>query len=382
MVESINSRQSREGEHTTEPKELTHKELVNRAGKVSLLFAERVTPVLNAKLRNLGTVQVITSSQEGRPEEELIDLDQPGETILKSVIREVPLTVVLMSESTPEPLELNKGATKRVFDYEDPLDNSSPQKRGLDVLPYSVQGLFDECGNSLSSSIVDPIKRIAYMNIGKENFLYDLETKERRPLHKSERTTLKDKNSTLASFLGEKEYSEKFFKYFGDMVHASDRERKAYLYAGGGAFIYGLLASGAVDAYVMFDEPLSEIIPGLALALAAGCTVVSVNPENGTYKNFKFDPNQLRENHKLYAEGTVPLFMAAATPEIRDELIKAYMDKKNEIAAEAERQKKLGEQQEESSKELAELRKFKNSRPVRLYEIFNASGQPQNSSSN
>lgn len=377
MVESINSHQSREGEPTTGPKELTHKELVNRAGKVSLLFAERVTPVLNAKLRNLGTVQVITSSQEGRPEEELIDLDQPGETILKSVIREVPLTVVLMSESTPEPLELNKGATKPVFDYEDPLDNSSPQKRGLDVLPYSVQGLFDECGNPLSSSIVDPIKRIAYINIGKENFLYDLETKERKPLHKSERTTLKDKNSTLASFLGEKEYSEKFFKYFGDMVHASDRERKAYLYAGGGAFIYGLLASGAVDAYIMFDEPLSEIIPGLALASAAGCTVVSVNPENGTYKNFKFDPNQLRENHKLYAEGTVPLFIAAATPEIRDELIKAYMDKKNEIAAETERQKK-------SSLELAKLRKFKNSRPEE-FEIFVASqhaSQAQNPLSN
>lgn len=329
MVESIGNRPP-QGEHTTEPKELTREELVSRAGRASLLYSERVAPILYGKIRRGEGRQVITSTQEGRPGEELIDLDQVGETVLKSVIREIQLPIVLMSENTPEPTEFGNGATEKTFGYQDPLDNSSQTKRGLDTPPYSVEGIYDKDGKPLSAAIVDIKNRQAYININEENFLLDLETQERKPLCKSERKTLKDKDSTLASFLGEKEYSEKFFEYFGNLVHNPDRARKALLYPGGGAYIYGLLASGSVDAYVMFDEPASEIIPGLPLALAAGCTVVSVNMEDGTFEDYKFNPNELRANHRLYSEGSVPLFIAAATPEIRDELIKSYMEAKEE----------------------------------------------------
>jgi fructose-1,6-bisphosphatase/inositol monophosphatase family enzyme len=346
---------------------LSRGELIDRAGQASLLYAERVTPLLHEKIRRGEGRQVITTTQEGRPGEEMIELDQPGENMLKSIIREVKLPTVLMSENTPEPTEFGNGATEKVYTYQDPLDNSSPQKRGLDTPPYSVKGDYDKDGNPISASIVDIKNKQAYINIGHDNFLIDLETKEKKTLSKSQRTTLKDKNSTLASFRGEKEYSEKFDKYFGALVHAPDRERKAYFYDGGGAFIYGLLASGAVDAYIMFDEPMSEILPGLPLALAAGCTVVSVN-EDGTYQDFKFDPKALKENHKLYAEGTVPLFIAAATPEIRDELITAYIQAKNKIIADEKRK-------EEVEKELSELRDFKNSRPAEEFEIFRASKQ-------
>lgn len=343
--------------------------ILEKAGRASLLYADRAIPKLHSKILSGEGRQAVISNQEGRPDEELIGLDQDGETILKSVIREVGLPTVLMSENTPEPTVFGNGSPEKLNTYQDPLDNSSPTKRGLDTIPYSVKGDYDDMGNSVSATIADLVKKIAYINIGNENFLYNPETKERRPLRKSERKTLKHKDSTLATFLGEKEYSEKFFKYFGNLVHAPDRERKAYLYDGGGAFIYGLLASGAVDAYVMFDEPMSEILPGLPLALAAGCTVVQVN-EDGTYQDFKFDPKALRENHKLYSEATIPLFIAAATPEIRDELIATYVKTRNEISEAEKKQKEI-------NNELIELREFKNSRPEE-FEVFNASQQLQN----
>jgi hypothetical protein len=349
---------------------LSKEELIAKAGQASMLYAERIIPVLHPKILKGEGRQVITSTQEGRPGEELIELDQPGENVLKSVIREVGQPTVLMSEGTPEPTAFGNGAVEKTNTYQDPLDNSSPTKRGLDTIPYSVKGDYDNEGKPASAAIVDLVKKLAYINIGSENFLYYPETGEKKPLHKSERTTLKDKDSTIATFLGEKEYSEKFFKYFGNFIHAPDRERKAYLYDGGGAFIYGLLASGAVDAYVMFDEPMSEIIPGLPLALAAGCTAVSVN-EDGTYQDFKFDPKALRENHKLYAEGAVPLFIAAATPEVRNELISAYVEAKNEIIM-----------SEKTQKELTELREFKNSRPKEEFEVFRVSQQPNSSINN
>lgn len=375
-------------------KELSREELIGRANRVLLLFAERAIPSLREEVREGKGRQVISSTEEGRPGEELIGIDQPAENILKAAIREAQLPAIFISEGTPEPTEFGNGATEKLFVYSDPFDNSSPYKRGLDIPPYTVCSIWDKDGQPIGAVVGDIKDRKAYVSMNGETFMWDLEKKavekqafierenklmgdyikllekkmslfsgaleqlpeidkqlielkdriqknqvalaesqkkepERQKIKRSERTTLTDQESTLASFLGEKEYSLEFFRDFRGLV--KNMHRKGYLYPGGGAFIYGLLASGAVDAYVMRNEPLSEIIPGLPLALAAGCTVVAVN-EDGTYQEFKFNPNALKENYKLYSEGTIPLFIVAATPEIRDEIITYYMEGKEEKA--------------------------------------------------
>lgn len=428
---------------TESPEVPARKELITKANKVLLLFAERAIPALRGEVREGKGRQVIASTQEGRPGEEQIGVDQPAENILKAAIREAQLPAIFISEGTPEPTEFGNGngSSEKFYVYSDPFDNSSPYKRGLDIPPYTVCSIWDKDGQPIGAVIGDIKDRKAYVSMGNETFMWDFEKKplerqafsewetkslkdhirllekktqlisdnpdqikklseidrqlaelnkppqdnqerssesilaekewlekrtnlinespelqqfiengkqisdikekarknqeafsesqkqepERRKIMRSERTTLTDRESTLASFLGENEYSLEFFRDFKTLV--KNMHRKGYLYPGGGAFIYGLLASGAIDAYVMRNEPLSEIIPGLPLALAAGCTVVAVN-EDGTYQEFKFNPNALKENHKLYSEGSVPLFIAAATPEIRDEIIKSYMDEK------------------------------------------------------
>ncbi len=411
-------------------KELSREELISRANKVLLLFAERAIPSLREEVREGKGRQVVASTQEGRPGEELIGIDQPAENILKAAIREAQLPAILISEGTPEPTEFGNGATEKFYVYSDPFDNSSPYKRGLDIPPYTVCSIWDKDGQPIGAVVGDIQNRKAYVSMGGETFMWDLEQKplarqssiertnklisdeivllerkrqsingtpeqlqqlsevdrqlfdlrervqkeqeglferqkqepERKKITRSERTTLRDRNSTLASFVGENEYSLEFFKYFGQLV--KDMDRKGFLYTGGGAYIYGLLASGAIDAYVMFNEPVSEIIPGVPLALATGCTVVSVN-EDGTYREFKFDPNALRENYKLYSEGVVPLFIATATPEIRDQIIKYYLEEKTRSKAEETKQEDL-------ATELTELRKFRDSRPAEEIELFRA----------
>ncbi len=429
---------------TGSPEALARKELITKANKVLLLFAERAIPALREEVREGKGRKVIASTQEGRPGEEQIGIDQPAENILKAAIREAQLPAILISEGTPEPTEFGNGngSSEKFYVYSDPFDNSSPYKRGLDIPPYTVCSIWNKNGQPIGAVVGDIINRKAYVSMDGQTFMWDLETKniekqkytewkekslkdhirfrqkkedlisanpglqtlidteehiamlsnsreqskenilakenlikirtdiinktpelqqlmqqysennrqiteivekaktaqeefeksqarepERIKISKSDRITLKDRESTLASFVGENEYSLEFFADFKALI--KDMHRKGYLYPGGGAFIYGLLASGAVDAYVMRNEPLSEIIPGLPLALTAGCTVVSVN-EDGSYQEFKFDPNALKENHKLYSEGVVPLFIAAATPEIRDEIIKSYVEGKKE----------------------------------------------------
>jgi len=356
---------------------LSKEELINRAHKVLLFYAEGAIYPLYDKVRRGEGKQVLSRNEEGRPGEELLDIDQTGENVLKAVIRETRLPAILISENSPEPqMFFGNGDSEKLYVFADPFDNTSQYKRGLDTPPYTVVGIFDKEGNPIGAVVGDIKDRKAYMSLGNETFIIDIKDrisevekhtrdritfaekhigtnitlaeyrkrldqfekdfmeKQQRAEHKrtiiskSERTTLKNRNSTLASFTGEKEYSEKFFKYFGKL--RDDMHPKGILYGGGGAYIYGLLASGAVDAYVMFDEPMSEIIPGVPLALATGCSVVSVN-EDGSFENFKFNPDALKENHKLYSEGSIPLLVAAATPEVRDEVIKYYMEAKSEI---------------------------------------------------
>ena len=422
---------------------LPREELVRRANNVLLLFAERAISFLHEEVREGRGKQAVATTQEGRPGEELLRIDQPAEDILKTAIREAHLPAVLFTEGTPEPTEFNNGdgTTEKFFVYIDPFDNSSPYKKGLDIPPYTVCSIWDKDGQPIGAVIGDIKERKAYVSMDGEVFIWDFEKKileeqnfknwqesslkdhirlqerkngiveenpeqvselrkidsqiaqfrefhqgsqehsgeslsdetaltdkkknlinqspilqqlietekqiasikenaekveqafrknqnkepERKLIERSRRITLTDSSSTLASFLGEKEYSLPFFEEFNSLVNAM--HHKGYLYPGGGAFIYGLLASGAVDAYVMRNEPLSEIIPGLPLALTAGCTVVSVS-EDGTFQEFKFNPNAIKENHRLYSEGVVSLFIAAATPEIRDEIIRHYRDEK------------------------------------------------------
>lgn len=381
---------------------LSKEDLVDRATKVLLLYAEKAIYPLYDKVRRGEGKQVLSSTEEGRPDEELLDIDQTGEQVLKSAIREARLPAVLISENSPEPHVFGNGNSEKLFVFADPFDNTSQYKRGLDTPPYTVVSIFDNEGNPIGAVVGDIKDRKAYMSLGKDTFIIDIKDRiseketyterkvlllegqkkaferivglstanagneidnengeqlakasadyanaedalnkldkefveaqqaehKRSKITKSERTTLTDRNSTLATFLGEKEYSSKFFRYFERL--RDDMHPRGMLYGGGGAYIYGFLASGAIDAYVMFNEPISEIIPGLPLALAAGCTVVSVN-EDGSYTDFKFNPNDLRGNHELYSEGSVPLFIAAATTEIRDEVIRYYLKAKSEM---------------------------------------------------
>ena len=94
------------------------------------------------------------------------------------------------------------------------------------------------------------------------------------------------------------------------------------IYPQGGSFIYAYLAAGLVDAYIMFDEPRSEIDSGFGMAKVTGCEIVGVNPD-GTYENYKFLPGK--------QHGKINFFIATNSPELRNALIKNYLIEKQRI---------------------------------------------------
>ncbi len=296
--------------------ELSRREVLLKTNNLTELYARRSINILHAPVKE-GLGKEVLGSVEGRPEDEQLGIDSYGEHILTNLIRESLLPAYVFGEHNNYDFA---GGNPRVFFAIDSFDNTSQYKRGLDTTPYSVLAAYHPDGRPMAATAADLKDRKFYIaqGIGQDRqslVVVDTEMTQTKEIYRSERTTIKDPNFTLATYLGSNEYSLKFFSHFDRLV--ADMHPKGVLYGGGGAYIYALLAAGAVDAYVMFDEPRGEIDPGFPLARAAGCTIVSVDPETGKWEDYKFEPEKHHQN--------VPLFIAASTSEVRDEIISYYL---------------------------------------------------------
>ncbi len=298
--------------------QLSRRELNARTNVVLLDYAEQSLSLLRPMIRS-GQGKQPLGEVRFRPGEEQLLIDVAGESILASVVREHRLPAEIIGEhNTNTPL--GREVEVLVDLPQDPIDNSSPYKRGLDILPYSVVGAFDhKTGAPIGGVIVDILGNKIYRSTPTKNTVKDVETGKIEELSVSKRTSMGDKDITIASFVSEKEYFLPFARNFGPMMEAF--HRKGFLYPGGGAFIYALIASGAVDAYVMMNEPRSEIDPGVAFLLNGKGKAASVDPETGKKTPYKFDPS-------LTSSGSVPFFIAYAQEEIANQIIQLYLEGK------------------------------------------------------
>ncbi len=305
------------GRQNGEP--LSPKEIRDRTRRIFIDYALKSSQILYPMVKD-GQGRTSLGSVPGRPDDEQLAIDAIGENILTNLIRDNRLPAFVLGEHNT--YDFSDGKPEVVFPI-DSYDNTSEYKRGLDTPVYSVLGGYNPDGSPIGSVILDIRGQKAFVSIRKQNRILDLSSTsmshtEIQPI--PTKGSIKDDGLTIATYLGSNEYSLKFFEFFGQMV--KDMPKKARIYANGGSFIYAFLATGAVDAYVMFDEPNSEIVTGLPIALAAGCTAVSVSPD-GSHQEYKFDPGFVT-NPERYTHGTVPLFIAARTPKLRNEIIEYY----------------------------------------------------------
>lgn len=124
----------------------------------------------------------------------------------------------------------------------------------------------------------------------------------------------------LANYRMTAKYERSFWDLFGPLVRgwSLDKKRdKRFLYPNGGSCIYADMAGGRIDAYVMKEEPRIEIDPGYHMVKRAGCQIVYVNPFNGSFIDYKFDPDKTNES--------VGIFLATSTAELRDRFIEYLM---------------------------------------------------------
>ena len=246
-----------------------------------------------------------------RPEDLEIGIDRVGEDILEKLLKKHEIKATIFSE--PEDRDIKNGG--EVYGSVDPFDGSMLYLRGFEHNWYTVLSFFDKERNPLCCGIADIVNEKYYITEEDGNYLVSMDSGKKKKVQPSARKKLTEP-IVLASYLMSSQYSPKFLDIYGDLI--KNMHPKGLFYPNGGSYIYAFLASGLIDAYVMFNEPRSEIDPGFQIARKAGCQVVSVDSD-GNYQNYQFVPGKQHDK--------VDLLIAASTSQLRDKLIKHYVKK-------------------------------------------------------
>jgi len=233
-----------------------------------------------------------------RPEDIDIGIDKVGEEILEQLLKKYDIKATIFSE--PEARDIKNG--DHLYGSIDPFDGSVLFLRGFEQNWYTALSFYDKERKPITTGIADILNERFYINESEDNYLLDLKSSQKKKISPSTRKKLTEP-IVLASYLMSSQYSQKFLNFFGDLIKGL--HPKALFYPQGGSFIYAYLASGLVDAYIMFGEPRSEIDPGFPIAKAAGCQVVSVDSD-GSYQDYEFIPGKQHDK--------VDLLIATATP--------------------------------------------------------------------
>ena len=262
----------------------------------------------------MGRGREILGGVINRPEDTEIGIDKLGEKIIEKIIKKYNLNTTIFSEPEDGTIKIGDDVSDFYISI-DPFDGSLFYLRGFESNWFSALSFYDKNKIPLLTSIVDILNEKYYITKRDGNYLVSVNTGEERKIFPSTKEHIDD-SVVLASYIMSSQYSKKFFNIFGDLI--LNLHPKALLYPNGGSYIYAYLASGLVDAYIMFDEPRSEIDPGFPIAKRIGCEIVSIN-ENGSFENYNFLPGHQHDK--------VDLLIATSTSKLRDILIKHYVNK-------------------------------------------------------
>ena len=252
----------------------------------------------------------VLGSVPGRPADEdvEIELDRICDKLFESSILRSGLRISVNSEhgvyGSDDPL------------YRcmiDPFDGSGLFRRGLRKEWYSVLSILDLDGKPIAGGALDIRSREIYLASEGGVTLVSLWDGSRKGVRPSRKSSI-DEDTIIAAYTMNLEYR---IDWNGKAKNLNEGF-PGLLWGNGGACIYPLIASGDVHAYVMFEEPRSEIDPGLAFAAAAKYPLYAVD-ESGRMTQYEVDISK-------HLTGRVPFFIAACTEGMATSIASAVLN--------------------------------------------------------
>lgn len=216
------------------------------------------------EIASRGKGRKILGETINRPEDLEIGIDRIGEDILEELLKKHGIKATIFSE--PEGRDIKNGGD--IYGSVDPFDGSMLYLRGFEHNWYTALSFFDKEKRPLCCGIADIVNDKYYITEEDGNYLVSMSAGNKKKVKPATRKRISEP-IVLSSYIMSSQYSPKFLDIFGDLV--KNMHPKGLFYPHGGSYIYAFLAAGLIDAYIMFNEPRSEIDPGFSMAKKAGC---------------------------------------------------------------------------------------------------------------
>jgi hypothetical protein len=345
-------------------RELSEQEFTDRASVVVREYGTKSINTFYLGIRKGFNKEVLGTVPESGAETE-IALESNNEHMFVNTCDGYGLPTYILGEHHSYKTPLSNGIDPKHIAFLDSIDDTREFEqgglgvRGLPAPLWTSASLYSLEGKPLVGMIANLKEKYMYISSHGKNSIKDLETGEENQIKPSERTSIKDKDFCLATYSGDPKYNLSFSENFSEVVKAlRDANNNAYIQPHVGSFIYGPMAEGTVDSYLIAREPSRERLPGWVFAESAGFTAWEIDPKNGIYKKVEDDLKLYKDNPNEYRKKRTPIYLVTRFDQIRDEMItlitKQY--EKNEL---------------QKVKDL-----FVSERPVE-FEIFRASRQSQ-----
>ena len=257
----------------------------------------------------------VLGSVPGRPESEDVEiaLDRICEELFLTKFRDLGTEIVLYSEHGTRHIGREGGRPEHLVSL-DPFDGSGLFLRGLSAEWWSVLTVFTaENKVPCAGGAVDVLRGELYLALDGEATLLSLDDGSRTALTPSRKTAI-DNDTVIAAYLMNPTYlldwTEKSKGLLGSLL---ERFPGVRLWPNGGSCIYPWLARGLVHAYLMFDEPRSEIDPGLAFAMG--------DRISGIFCTDRWVSGALSVHAGEGRQSVSPFFIAACTRELAEEIV-------------------------------------------------------------
>jgi len=235
----------------------------------------------------------------GRPEYEDLEIaiDSVCDRIFVESLSGLGVTIKLYSEHGSQ--LIGKGDPAYIVTV-DPLDGSGLYRRNIPAEWWTVASYFDSEEEVLGAVAVDIIRKELYIADSKNVWMSGIDKENPQEIRSSDKVNV-DNDLTLAAYLMDPVYLQDWIPKTTNMLSKYPGIR---IWPNGGSCIYPWMSRGLIDVYLMFNEPRSEIDPGIGFARTSGIGLFEVT-ESGSVIPYKFLQNSQAER--------VPIFLAAST---------------------------------------------------------------------
>lgn len=311
-----------------ERRELSEQEFADLANRVVREFGISSINAFYQTIRD-GRGKEILGTVSERGAETEINLESGSEHMFVNILDTNKVPVYVIGEHRTYKTPESNGIERKHISFFDALDDTREYEQGgegnqgLPAPLWAVGSIYRlEDGHPVAGIIANLKEKKMYVSANGRNTLVDLVTGDEKEIKPSERTSIKNKDFCMASYWGDPKYFVSYAENFLEVQKAlRDTGNNPVNQPHTGSFIYGPMAEGNVDAYLIAREPISEQLPGWAFAQVAGFTAWEVNPEDGTYVEIKHDLNRFKEDPTEYRKGRIPMYLVTRSDQIRDEII-------------------------------------------------------------